>query len=80
MFCNKNVGMVHAARTKHPGKFEVDVRAAKDHKAELAAHDIASHGVVCLDDKGATLWKHGDHQLSQADLDEGVRAVLEALR
>ena len=79
MFCNANVGMVDAVTKKYPGKFKMDTRPAADHRAELEQHGIKSHGVICLHE-GKTVWKHGDHKLSQAQLDAGVEVVLEALK
>jgi hypothetical protein len=71
--------MVHALEKKHPGRFEITDRPAKDHKSELDKLGIESHGVVCMSgDK--VLWKHGDHKMSQAQLDAGLAVVLEATR
>ncbi len=77
--CNANVGMVNAVAKAHPGKFEVATRRAQDHASELKAHEISSHGVVCmLGDK--TLWKKTDHDMSQAEFDAGVKVVLDGLK
>ena len=79
MLCNSNVGLVQAVSKKHPGKFNVDERPAKDHADELKALGIESHGVVCvLDSK--TLWKKTDHKMSEAELNAGLEVALEALK
>ena len=70
--------MVDAVTKSHPNKFKMETRKANDHRAELDGHGIKSHGVVCVSgDK--TLWKHADHKLSPAELDVGVKVVLETL-
>ena len=71
--------MVDAVSKKHPGKFEIDNRPAKDHRAELDKLGIKDHGVVCV--RGdEVLWKKGDHKMSQAELDEGLQVVLGKLK
>ncbi len=79
MLCQNNTRMVHAVKDKYPGKFEVSLRPRDDHRDELAKHGIKSHGVVCIDKAGDTLWLYGDHNLSQAELDKGVETVLAKL-
>ena len=69
MLCQNNTRMVNAVEAKHPGKFKVDLRPRDSHRDELKAHGIESHGVVCVNNAGETLWKHGDHKMSQAELD-----------
>ena len=71
--------MVDAVTKEYPGKFKMDTRPRDDHRDELKQHGISDHGVVCLHE-GKTLWKHGDHQMSQPQLDAGVKVVLEALK
>ena len=80
MFCQKNTRMVDAMKKAHEAKFEVSMRPAGEHKDELAAHGIESHGVVCVSADGEMLWKHADHEMSQDQLDAGVKAVLAKLK
>ena len=68
--------MVDALQKTHTDKFDVSLRPAADHKDELKAHGIESHGIVVVDKAGETLWKHGDHKITQAQLDAGVTEVL----
>ena len=71
--------MVDAVKKSHPGKFQIENRPADKHADELKALGIEDHGVVCmLGDK--TLWKHGDHAMSQKEFDAGLTAVLAALK
>ena len=76
MLCQMNTRMVDAMAKEHTDKFTVSFRPREDHKEELAAHGIASHGIVCLDADGELLWMHGDHKITQAEFDEGVKVVL----
>ena len=80
MLCQNNSRMVNAIKKKYTDKFEVSPRPRDEHRDELAAHGIESHGVVCVDSGGATLWKYGDHNLSQGDLDAGLEVVLKKLQ
>ena len=80
IFFAKFYGMVDALKTKHADKFEVSIREAGKHKDELKSHGIKSHGVVVLDGAGETLWMHGDHQITQAEIDEGAKTVLGKLK
>ena len=80
MLCQNNTRMVHAIRDQHPGRFDVSLRPRDDHLDELVERGIESHGVVCIDQAGETLWQHGDHQLSQSELDAGLKTVLSRLQ
>lgn len=71
--------MVDAVKKSHPNQFNIENRPAKQHADELAALGIESHGVVCmLGDK--TLWKHGDHVMSQEEFNTGLATVLKTLK
>ncbi len=72
--------MVNAAKQSHPEKFDVELRPAVDHKAELEKHGISSHGVVCVDTGGKTLWMKADHKLTQDEFDKGLKTVLGAIQ
>ena len=76
MLCQMNTRMVDALIEEHGERFAKSFRPRDDHKSELEAHGIASHGVVCVDAAGETLWKHGDHDMSEAQLQEGLATVL----
>lgn len=71
--------MVHAVKEQHPDKFDVSLRPRDDHRDELKTHGIESHGIICLDKQGETLWIKADHQVSQAEFDEGLATVLAKL-
>ena len=79
MLCQNNTRMVDALMAEHEGMFESSFRPRDEHKEELDAHGIESHGVVCVDASGETLWKHGDHQMSPDDLKSGVATVMAKL-
>ena len=79
MFCQGNTRMVNAVKDQHPDKFDVSLRPRDDHQDELKTHGIASHGIVCLDPQGETLWIKADHEVSQEEFDAGVTTVLEKL-
>ena len=79
MLCQNNTRMVDALKDKHADRFAVSFRPRDEHREELTQHGIESHGVVCVDAAGKTLWKHGDHDMSQAQLDEGLASVLKQL-
>ncbi|MEM7200182.1 MAG: hypothetical protein AAF628_07945 [Planctomycetota bacterium] len=72
--------MVDALTAKHSGMFDKSFRPREEHKEELATHGIESHGVVCQDAAGKMLWKFGDHNMSQEQLDEGLAVVLAKLK
>lgn len=79
MLCQRNVGMVNALENTYADKFAVSLRPRDDHQDELTKYGIESHGVVCIDKNGTTLWKHGDHNMTQEQLDTGVETVLSKL-
>ncbi len=80
MYCQANSRMVHAVRLKHPGIFKVELRPAAEHGAELTRYGLGDHGVICLRSTGEILWKHPGHDMTQEELDAGVKRVLTVLK
>ena len=72
--------MVHAVREKYPTRFQLDLRPAASHRDELARYGLGDHGVICLGSEGSVLWKHPGHDMTQQQLDQGVKQVLSALK
>ena len=71
--------MVDAVRKQHAKTFEMEVRPAAKHRDELTRYVLGDHGVVCLGSDDKVLWKHAGHDMTKAELDEGVKKVLAAL-
>jgi hypothetical protein len=68
--------MVHAVQEKHPDVFSVAYKLAAEHREDLLKYELGNHGVICLGSEGEVLWKHPGHNLTEEELDAGVREVL----
>lgn len=71
--------MVDAVRQQHAEVFEMETRPAAKHRDELARYALGDHGVICLGSDDKVLWKHAGHDMTQEELDEGVKTVLAIL-
>ena len=71
--------MVDAVRQQHAEVFEMETRPAAGHRDELTRYALGDHGVICLGSEDKVLWKHAGHDMTQEELDEGVKKVLAAL-
>lgn len=76
MLCQNNTRMVDALKQQHGDRFATSFRPREDHLDELKQHGMQSHGIVCVDSSGDTLWLHADHQVTQAQFDAGLAQVL----